>query len=64
MSQALQEDFGLSAQWREARSRNTFENASFSAAILRHAGIASAFVVAHPWDMGEPSGLLLQSAIR
>jgi uncharacterized SAM-binding protein YcdF (DUF218 family) len=50
MSQAFQEDFGLSVRWREARSRNTFENASFSAAILRRAGIASAFVVAHPWD--------------
>jgi hypothetical protein len=34
MSQALEEDFGLSARWREERSRNTFENASFSAAIL------------------------------
>ena len=53
MSQAFQEDFGLSVRWREARSRNTFENASFSAAILRHAGIASAFVVAHPWDMAR-----------
>jgi uncharacterized SAM-binding protein YcdF (DUF218 family) len=53
MSQALEEDFGLSARWREERSRNTFENASFSAAILRHAGIASAFVVAHPWDMAR-----------
>jgi len=53
MSQALQEDFGLSVRWREERSRNTFENASFSAAILRRAGIASAFVVAHPWDMAR-----------
>jgi len=53
MSQAFQEDFGLSVRWREERSRNTFENASFSAAILRRAGIASAFVVAHPWDMAR-----------
>jgi uncharacterized SAM-binding protein YcdF (DUF218 family) len=53
MSQALEEDFGLSARWREERSRNTFENASFYAAILLHVGIASAFVVAHPWDMAR-----------
>jgi len=40
-------------QWREERSRNTFENASFSAEMLRQAGIGSALVVAHPWDMAR-----------
>ena len=53
MSQALQEDFGVPVRWREDRSRNTFENASFSAAILRQAGIQAALVVAHPWDMAR-----------
>jgi uncharacterized SAM-binding protein YcdF (DUF218 family) len=53
MSTALQQDFGVPVRWRETRSRNTFENASFSAAILREAGIHSAFVVAHPWDMAR-----------
>jgi uncharacterized SAM-binding protein YcdF (DUF218 family) len=51
MSKALEDDFALSVQWREERSQNTFENASFSAAILRQAGIQSALIVAHPWDM-------------
>jgi uncharacterized SAM-binding protein YcdF (DUF218 family) len=51
MSKALQEDFGVSVQWREDRSCNTFENAAFSAAILRRAGVHAALVVAHPWDM-------------
>ena len=40
-------------QWREERSPNTFENASFSAEMLRQAGIGSALVVAHPWDMAR-----------
>ena len=53
MSQTLKEDFGVPVRWREDRSRNTFENASFSAAILRRAGIGSALVVAHPWDMAR-----------
>jgi uncharacterized SAM-binding protein YcdF (DUF218 family) len=53
MSRVLQEDFRVPVQWREERSQNTFENALFSAEILRHAGIGSALVVAHPWDMGR-----------
>jgi uncharacterized SAM-binding protein YcdF (DUF218 family) len=53
MSAALQLDFGVPVRWREERSRNTFENALFSAAILREAGIRSALVVAHPWDMAR-----------
>ena len=53
MTKVLQEDFGIPVRWREDRSRNTFENASFSAAMLRAAGIGSALVVAHPWDMAR-----------
>ncbi len=53
MSKVLQEDFRVPVQWREERSRNTFENASFSAEMLRQAGIGSALVVAHPWDMAR-----------
>ena len=53
MSAALQEDFGLSTRWQEERSQNTFENASFSAGILRGAGIEAGLVVAHPWDMAR-----------
>jgi uncharacterized SAM-binding protein YcdF (DUF218 family) len=53
MSRALQEDFGVPVQWREERSQNTFENALYSAEILRDAGIHAALVIAHPWDMAR-----------
>ena len=53
MSRVLQEDFRAPVQWCEERSQNTFENALFSAEILRHAGVSSALVVAHPWDMAR-----------
>jgi uncharacterized SAM-binding protein YcdF (DUF218 family) len=53
MNAALQEDFGLSTRWQEERSQNTFENASFSAGILRGAGIKVAVLVTHPWDMAR-----------
>ena len=53
MEKALEDDFGLHARWREERSRNTFENASFSAAILRQAGVSSALVVTNPRHMAR-----------
>src|SRR5947209_8451019 len=53
MSRVLQEDFRVPVHWREERSQNTFENAAFSAEILRRSGIRSALVVAHPWDMAR-----------
>jgi uncharacterized SAM-binding protein YcdF (DUF218 family) len=53
MSGVLQDDFGVKVRWREERSRNTFENASFSAAILRQDGVPSALVVTHPWDLAR-----------
>jgi uncharacterized SAM-binding protein YcdF (DUF218 family) len=53
MSKTLEEDFSVPVRWREDRSRNTFENAAFSAAILRQAGVRSALVVAHRWDVAR-----------
>lgn len=53
MSTVLQQDFHVPVRWREERSRNTFENALFSAEILRQAGVGSAVVVAHRWDMAR-----------
>ncbi len=48
--------FGLPVEWRETESENTCQNAIYSAAILRKAGISSALVVTHAWHM--PRALL------
>ena len=53
MSTVLQEDFRVPVRWREERSLNTFENAAFSAEILRRAGVASALLVTHCQDMAR-----------
>jgi uncharacterized SAM-binding protein YcdF (DUF218 family) len=53
MSEALAEDFGIEARWVEDRSRNTAENARFSAELLRRDGISTVLVVTHAWHMGR-----------
>jgi uncharacterized SAM-binding protein YcdF (DUF218 family) len=47
MAIALQTSFGISAKWIEGRSRDTHENAVFSAAMLRDAGIETIVLVTH-----------------
>ena len=45
MSDFLRQDLGVSAQWVENRSRDTHENAQFSAAILARAGVQKVVLV-------------------
>lgn len=51
MARSLREDFGLQARWLETRSRNTSENAVFSARILRQSGIQRIVLVTHAAHM-------------
>jgi uncharacterized SAM-binding protein YcdF (DUF218 family) len=53
MAQSLESDFRVPVQWREERSRTTYENALYSAEILRRAGISSALVVTNSWHMAR-----------
>ena len=53
MSTVLQDDFRVPVRWREDRSLNTYENAAFSAEILREAGVSSALLVTHCRDMAR-----------
>jgi uncharacterized SAM-binding protein YcdF (DUF218 family) len=53
MTEALQDDFRVPVRWREDRSRNTYENAAYSSAILRRAKVPSALVVTQPWHMAR-----------
>lgn len=53
MSEALESDFRVPVKWREDRSRTTYENALYSAEILRRAGVPSALVVTDSWHMAR-----------
>ena len=47
MRASLERDFGVPVRWVEDQSRDTFENAQFSAAILRGAGVTGVLLVTH-----------------
>lgn len=51
MARSLADDFGVTARWQEVRSRDTRENAAFSAAVLRAEGVTAAYVVTHGWHL-------------
>lgn len=51
MSTSLRDDFRLASRWEESRSRDTWENAEFTALILREAGIKRIYLVTHDWHM-------------
>lgn len=53
MSDVLAEDYQVQARWIEERSLNTHENAAFSTAILREAGITRVYLVTHGWHMAR-----------
>jgi uncharacterized SAM-binding protein YcdF (DUF218 family) len=49
MRESLTRDFQVPVRWTEDRSRDTWENARDSAAILRAAGIGSIYLVTNAW---------------
>lgn len=51
MRHVLQQDFQVPVQWIEEGSRNTFENALMSAAVLNAAGVQRIYLVTHAWHM-------------
>ena len=51
MTDSLTEDFRIPVRWAEAKSHNTWENARFSAEILKADGVRSVYVVTHAWHM-------------
>jgi len=51
MAESLRDDFLVPTRWRESRSHTTWENAIYSAEILKQEGISSVYVVTHAWHM-------------
>jgi uncharacterized SAM-binding protein YcdF (DUF218 family) len=51
MAESLADDFQTPPKWVEAKSADTWENARFSADILRAEGITSVYVVTNAWHL-------------
>jgi len=51
MRETLESDFGVKVRWVEAASRDTAENASLSAPLLKAAGITRIALVSHGWHL-------------
>jgi len=51
MSRVLEQDFAVQTDWTETRSRNTAENAEYSAPVLQRAGIERIVLVTHASHM-------------
>lgn len=51
MAQVLRDEYGVDAGWIEPESRDTAENAEFSARILKREGIARVALVSHGWHL-------------
>lgn len=51
MKEALERDFHARVKWTENESRDTAENAAYSAAILKAAGISRIALVSHVWHL-------------
>ena len=63
MKQALEDEFGVKVTWAEVASRNTHENATMSAAVLRAAGIRHVILVAHSFDMPRANAELAAAGL-
>jgi uncharacterized SAM-binding protein YcdF (DUF218 family) len=51
MQHILQSEYGLSATWIEDASSTTWENAQFSAPLLKQAGVHRIVLVTHAWHL-------------
>lgn len=51
MRVALVQDFSVQVRWEEPAARNTGDNLHLAAAMLREAGIGTAYLVTHAWHM-------------
>jgi len=51
MKRTLEQEFKVPVRWAETRSLDTAQNARFSAAILKAAGVRKVLVVSHAWHL-------------
>jgi uncharacterized SAM-binding protein YcdF (DUF218 family) len=63
MAQVMERDYGIKPTWIEDKSQNTFQNAVYSAAILRRNNISRVIVVTQAWHMPRALWALSQAGI-
>lgn len=51
MKEAIEREFGGKVKWTESASRDTAENAAFSARMLKAAGVTRIALVSHAWHL-------------
>ncbi len=51
MAESMEADFNVPVRWTEAASPTTWENAEYSASMLKAAGVGRVFLVTHAWHM-------------
>lgn len=64
MRDVMAREFGIAPRWVEIESRNTVENARFSAPILKRNGIGTVILVTHGYHMRRARYLFEQAGIR
>lgn len=64
MREVLNNKFGISAKWVEPDSRNTIENAAYSAEILRKKNIDTIYLVTHAMHMRRASWLFKKQGFK
>jgi uncharacterized SAM-binding protein YcdF (DUF218 family) len=63
MEQALVREYGVPVRWVEDRSRNTHENARYSAQLLKNEGVDRVVLVAHAIDMPRATAEFAEAGI-
>jgi uncharacterized SAM-binding protein YcdF (DUF218 family) len=64
MTDTLENSFNAKVQWQEHKSRNTAENAIYSATILKENNIDSIFLVTHAWHMPRSVSIFKQQGLN
>lgn len=64
MATALRDDFGVPVEWVERRSRTTFENAEYSAAMLRQDGVTRILLVTDAMHMARSRAVFARAGLE